>query len=303
MANIHSHGMRICRLRGCEVAVQIGLEPCQSARATADNPFNKRGISSVLTGLIWPTNQSAFGYCIDKNRTVDSKYLPASIPLSTLHWISRLEDRLAFLTAAPTCRHRRHRIYDAGDATVSLKLLDGLERYPEILEKRSRAAWRGMGALASRWPGWQLRRRRTGDRNRQPESAPPVGHATISHDNHPVVYRAPRAQGRCVPWLPGSSLGSRLEQILQAEFATLTTYYATRTFIAVIDAAACPECGKKFKAPNPYLKGTSYGPVMLAVINALFARSGILSCSGCTNAGMAPEVDQLDLADVHTVRT
>ena len=53
----------------------------------------------------------------------------------------------------------------------------------------------------------------------------------------------------------------------------LDEYYATRTFTAVIEAAACPECGKKFKAPNPYLKGTSYGPVMLAVINALFARA------------------------------
>ena len=41
----------------------------------------------------------------------------------------------------------------------------------------------------------------------------------------------------------------------------------------MIEAAACPECGKKIKAPNPYLEGTSYGPVMLAVVNALFARA------------------------------
>ena len=53
----------------------------------------------------------------------------------------------------------------------------------------------------------------------------------------------------------------------------LDEYYATRTFTAVIEAAACPKCGEKIMAPNPYLKGTSYGPVMLAVINALFARA------------------------------
>ena len=41
----------------------------------------------------------------------------------------------------------------------------------------------------------------------------------------------------------------------------------------MIEAAACPKCGEKIMAPNPYLKGTSYGPVMLAVINALFARA------------------------------
>ena len=87
---------------------------------------------------------------------------------------------------------------------------------------------------------------------------PPVGHAGISHDNKPEftvrhalkAVACPGCHVELVPTRPTCKLIRDLDE-----------YYATRTFTAVIEAAACPECGKKFKAPNPYLKGTSYGPV------------------------------------------
>ena len=99
---------------------------------------------------------------------------------------------------------------------------------------------------------------------------PPVGHAGISHDNKPefTVRHALKAVA-----CPGCHVGLSHVRPTCKLIRDLDEYYATRTFTAVIEAAACPECGKKFKAPNPYLKGTSYGPVMLAVINALFARA------------------------------
>ena len=99
---------------------------------------------------------------------------------------------------------------------------------------------------------------------------PPAGHAGISHDNKPefTVRHALKA-GAC----PGCHVGLSHVRPTCKLIRDLDERYATRTFTAVIEAAACPECGKKFKAPNPYLKGTSYGPVMLAVINALFARA------------------------------
>ena len=98
----------------------------------------------------------------------------------------------------------------------------------------------------------------------------PAGHAGISHDNKPefTVRHALKA-GACT----GCHVELRCARPTCKLIRDLDEYYATRTFTAVIEAAACPECGKKFKAPNPYLKGTSYGPVMLAVINALFARA------------------------------
>ena len=99
---------------------------------------------------------------------------------------------------------------------------------------------------------------------------PPAGHAGISHGNKPefTVRHALKA-GACPEChVELSHVRPTCKLIID-----LDEYYATRTFTAVIEAAACPECGKKFKAPNPYLKGTSYGPVMLAVINALFARA------------------------------
>ena len=99
---------------------------------------------------------------------------------------------------------------------------------------------------------------------------PPAGHAGISHGNQPefTVRHALKAAA-----CPGCHVGLSHVRPTCKLINDLDEYYATRTFTAVIEAAACPECGKKFKAPNPYLKGTSYGPVMLAVINALFARA------------------------------
>ena len=109
-----------------------------------------------------------------------------------------------------------------------------------------------------------------GGREKTARIGPPAGHAGISHGNKPefTVRHALKA-GACpechvelVPARPTCKLIRDLDE-----------RYATRTFTAVIEAAACPECGEKIKAPNPYLEGTSYGPVMLAVINALFARA------------------------------
>ena len=99
---------------------------------------------------------------------------------------------------------------------------------------------------------------------------PPAGHAGISHDNKPefTVRHALKA-GAC----PGCHVGLSHARPTCKLIRDLDEYYATRTFTAVIEAAACPKCGEKIMAPNPYLKGTSYGPVMLAVINALFARA------------------------------
>ena len=99
---------------------------------------------------------------------------------------------------------------------------------------------------------------------------PPAGHAGISHDNKPefTVRHALKA-GAC----PGCHVGLSHARPTCKLIRDLDECYATRTFTAVIEAAACPKCGEKIMAPNPYLKGTSYGPVMLAVINALFARA------------------------------
>ena len=99
---------------------------------------------------------------------------------------------------------------------------------------------------------------------------PPAGHAGISHGNQPefTVRHALKA-GAC----PGCHVELVPARPTCKLIRDLDEYYATRTFTAVIEAAACPECGEKIKAPNPYLEGTSYGPVMLAVINALFARA------------------------------
>ena len=99
---------------------------------------------------------------------------------------------------------------------------------------------------------------------------PPAGHAGISHGNKPefTVRHALKA-GAC----PGCHVGLSHVRPTCKLINDLDEYYAMRTFTAVIEAAACPECGEKIKAPNPYLEGTSYGPVMLAVINALFARA------------------------------
>ena len=99
---------------------------------------------------------------------------------------------------------------------------------------------------------------------------PPAGHAGISHDNKPefTVRHALKA-GAC----PECHVGLSHVRPTCKMINDLDEYYAMRTFTAVIEAAACPECGEKIKAPNPYLEGTSYGPVMLAVINALFARA------------------------------
>ena len=71
-------------------------------------------------------------------------------------------------TAAPTCRHRRHpfttrRAKNSGRAAV--------KRYPEILEKRSRAARRGMGAMAAK-ARMAAAATATADRKRLPESGP-----------------------------------------------------------------------------------------------------------------------------------
>ena len=99
---------------------------------------------------------------------------------------------------------------------------------------------------------------------------PPVGHAGISHGNKPefTVRHALKA-GAC----PGCHVGLSHVRPTCKLINDLDERYAMRTFTAVIEAAACPECGEKIKAPNPYLEGTSYGPVMLAVVNALFARA------------------------------
>ena len=86
---------------------------------------------------------------------------------------------------------------------------------------------------------------------------PPAGHAGISHGNQPEftvrhalkAVACPGCHVELVPARPTCKLIRDLDE-----------YYATRTFTAVIEAAACPECGEKIKAPNPYLEGTSYGP-------------------------------------------
>ena len=99
---------------------------------------------------------------------------------------------------------------------------------------------------------------------------PPAGHAGISHGNKPefTVRHALKA-GAC----PECHVELSHVRPTCKLINDLDEYYAMRTFTAVIEAAACPECGEKIKAPNPYLEGTSYGPVMLAVVNALFARA------------------------------
>ena len=99
---------------------------------------------------------------------------------------------------------------------------------------------------------------------------PPAGHAGISHGNKPefTVRHALKA-GAC----PECHVGLSHVRPTCKLINDLDEYYAMRTFTAVIEAAACPECGEKIKAPNPYLEGTSYGPVILAVVNALFARA------------------------------
>ena len=99
---------------------------------------------------------------------------------------------------------------------------------------------------------------------------PPAGHAGISHGNKPefTVRHALKA-GACTDCHVELSHARPTCKLIR----DLDEYYATRTFTAVIEAAACPKCGEKIMAPNPYLEGTSYGPVMLAVINALFARA------------------------------
>ena len=99
---------------------------------------------------------------------------------------------------------------------------------------------------------------------------PPAGHAGILHGNKPefTVRHALKA-GAC----PECHVGLSHVRPTCKLINDLDEYYAMRTFTAVIEAAACPECGEKIKAPNPYLEGTSYGPVMLAVVNALFARA------------------------------
>ena len=99
---------------------------------------------------------------------------------------------------------------------------------------------------------------------------PHAGHAGISHGNKPefTVRHALKA-GAC----PECHVELRCARPTCKLIIDLDERYATRTFTAVIEAAACPECGEKIMAPNPYLEGTSYGPVMLAVINALFARA------------------------------
>ena len=99
---------------------------------------------------------------------------------------------------------------------------------------------------------------------------PPAGHAGILHGNKPefTVRHALKAVA-----CPGCHVGLRCARPTCKLIRDLDEHYVMRTFTAVIEAAACPECGKKIKAPNPYLEGTSYGPVMLAVINALFARA------------------------------
>ena len=99
---------------------------------------------------------------------------------------------------------------------------------------------------------------------------PPAGHAGVSHDNKPeLTVRHELKAVACsecriglIPVRPTCKMITDLDE-----------RYVGRTFTAVSEAAACPECGEKTRAPNPYLEGTSFGPVMLAVINALFARA------------------------------
>ena len=99
---------------------------------------------------------------------------------------------------------------------------------------------------------------------------PPVGHVGVSHGGKPefTVRHAFKAVA-----CPGCRVGLRRVRPTCKMITDLDERYVGRTFTALIEAAACPECGEKTKAPNPYLEGTSFGPVMLAVINTLFARA------------------------------
>ena len=99
---------------------------------------------------------------------------------------------------------------------------------------------------------------------------PPAGHAGVSHGGKPefTVRHALKAVA-----CPGCRAGLRRVRPTCKMITDLDERYVGRTFTALIEAAACPECGEKTKAPNPYLEGTSFGPVMLAVINTLFARA------------------------------
>ena len=77
---------------------------------------------------------------------------------------------------------------------------------------------------------------------------PPAGHAGISHGNQPEftvrhalkAVACPGCHVELVPARPTCKLICDLDE-----------YYATRTFTAVIEAAACPECGKKNQGTQP----------------------------------------------------
>ena len=51
----------------------------------------------------------------------------------------------------------------------------------------------------------------------------------------------------------------------------LDACYTVQCAMAVTGRALCPPCGRVFRAPNPFLDGTSPGPVLLSVILIMFA--------------------------------
>ena len=182
---------------------------------------------------------------------------------------ARLEARLAFYGSANMSSSTTS-LYNAARKKFRKGRGEKISRNPgEKIKGDSKADEKEEGGN-----GGQGRDGSSGDGDGGQEKAarigPPVGHAGISHDNKPefTVRHALKAAA-----CPGCHVGLSHARPTCKLINDLDEYYATRTFTAVIEAAACPECGEKIMAPNPYLKGTSYGPVMLAVINALFARA------------------------------
>ncbi len=124
-------------------------------------------------------------------------------------------------------------------------------------------------------PGEKISREDGGDEDdvtRGPSGGrigPPVGHAGASHHNRatlpPLYYPVDDAVSECCKRpLAGMRPACKLVYDLDA-------CYAVQCAMAVIGRAGCPSCGRVFRAPSPFLDGTSLGPVLLSVILMMFA--------------------------------
>ena len=92
---------------------------------------------------------------------------------------------------------------------------------------------------------------------------PPVGHKGISHCNKPskiVEYPAERC-----PKCGGTDLKQNMpvrKQVADFDGNQRTITVAT----AIIGNAACNSCGEQIRGPNPFMDGTSLGPVLLGLV-------------------------------------